>query len=164
VAAQEARVELARKAPLPDFDVSLQLGIRANNSDMVTFMVSAPVPLRRAQRQDERLAEARADLSALESEHRSMTNELLSEVARVHAELERSRAQLALFAAAVLPQGRAALEAATAAFQVGRADFQTVLESRSTLFEYELAYERALTDFAGSVAELERLLGAEVLP
>jgi outer membrane protein TolC len=65
--------------------------------------------------------------------------------------------------AAIIPQGRAALESAISAYQVDRADFLTLLESQATLYSYETTYYSALADFAKSVAELERLVGAEVL-
>lgn len=65
---------------------------------------------------------------------------------------------------AILPQGRAALTSATAGYQVGRADFLTLLDSQATLFSYELTYFRVLSDFAKTLAELERVVGEEVLP
>lgn len=163
IAAQAARLELAQKAHLPDFDVSLQYGQRTDRSDMVSFMVSVPVPVRKGRRQDQQVTEARAELAALVADHDAMVNRLGAEVAASYAEIERDRAQLALFVKAIIPQGRAALESATAAFQVGRADFLTLLENQTTLHNYETAYFRALTDFARSLAELERILGQEVL-
>ena len=164
IAAHAARVELTRKAYLPDFDLSLQYGQRTDRSDMVSVMVSVPVPLHKGERQDQQLAEALAELAAMQAERHAMANDLRANVAAIHADLERDRAQLALFVGSIIPQGRAALESAVAAFQVGRADFLTLLENQSTLYNYETAWYRALADFAKSVAELERVTGTEVLP
>ena len=100
----------------------------------------------------------------MEAGHHAMVNEMHAEIAVRYADLERDRARLALFVRAIVPQGRAALESATAAYQVGRADFMTVFENLATLYDYEVSYFRALSDFAGGLAELERLVGAEVLP
>ncbi|MGQ0563193.1 MAG: TolC family protein [Gemmatimonadota bacterium] len=163
IAAQTTRIELARKAHLPDFDVSLRYGERTSRSDMMSFMVSVPIPLHRRDRQDQQVAEAAAELAAREAEHHAMVNQLRADVAQRYAHLERTRAQLALFVQSIVPQGRAALESATAAFQVGRADFMTVVENQATLYGYETAYFRALTDFAKALAELERIVGAEVI-
>lgn len=163
LAAQSARVELAGKAHLPDFDMSLQYGQRDGRSDMLSMMVSVPIPLRRGERQDQQVAEARAELAALEASRHAMTNDLRADVAVQHAQLERDRAQLALFVQSIIPQGRASLESAVSAFQVGRADFLTLLENQTTLYNYETAYFRALTAFASSLAELERIVGTEVL-
>jgi outer membrane protein TolC len=164
IAAQTARAELARRGHLPDFDLSVQYGQRADRSDMITVMVSAPLPLHRGSRQAQEVTEASAELAALEAEHEAMINDLRAELAERYADLERDRAQLALFMSAIIPQGRAALASATSSFQVGRVDFMTLLENQMTLYDYETAYFRALTDFAKSVAELERIVAAEVLP
>lgn len=164
IGAQAARVELARRAHLPDFDVSVQYGQRPGRTDMASVTVMVPVPMRRASRQAQQVAEAEAELLALQEEHQEAANRLRADVARVHAELERARAQLALVVQSIIPQGRAALQSATTAFQVDRADFLTVLDNETTLFKYEIAYHRALADFAKGVAELERMVGAEVLP
>lgn len=164
IAARAVQVELARRAHLPDFDVSVSYGQRSGFSDMVTAMVSVPIALQRAARQDAVLAAERAELAALEAEHHAMRNELRAEVARTVSDLERSRAHLGLYKRAVLPQAQAALQASLAAFQTGRADLTAVLETQTTLFDYETAYFRALADFAAGVAELERAVATEVLP
>ena len=164
IAAQTARAELAAKAHLPDFDLSLEYGQRDDRSDMLSFMVSVPVPLNRAKRQDQQAAEAGADLAELQAEHHAMVNTIRAQLATTYSAAERERAQLALYVTAIIPQGRGALESARSAFQVGRADFLTVLDNQNTVFTYELEYFRTLSDFAKQIAELERLVGAEVLP
>ena len=163
IAAQSARVQLARKEVLPDFDVSLQYGQRAERPDMVTATVSIPIPLQRQRKQDELASVARAELTALEAEHHVSVNEIQAEVARLVSELERGRSQLALYVKAVIPQSRAALASATGAYQVDRAEFRTVLETQAGLFTYETEYFRVLSDFAKNLAELERIAGKEIL-
>jgi cobalt-zinc-cadmium efflux system outer membrane protein len=163
IAAQAARVDLARKAHLPDFDVSLQYGQRDGRSDVVSAVVSVPIPLRKGSKQDLEVKEAQARLAALEAEHHEQANELRARVAQAYADLERDRAQLALYMKSIIPQGRAALESATASFQVGRVDFLTLLENQTTLYNYETAYYRSLTQFAERLAELERIAGKEIL-
>jgi outer membrane protein TolC len=163
IEAQLARVELAQKEHLPDFDVALSYGQRDGFRDMISAQVSIPIPLQRGRRQDQLAVEARAELAALGAEHHDRVNTLRAEVARLHAELERDRAQLALYVKAILPQGRAALTSATAGYQVGRADFLTVLDSQATLFNYEMNYFRVLSDFAKTLAELERVVGEEIV-
>lgn len=163
IAAQAARVELARKEYLPDFDVSVSYGQRHGFSDMVSAQVSIPIPLQKGRKQDQLVTEARAELAALEAEHHERANTLRAEVARLHAELERDRAQLALYVKAILPQGQAALTSATAGYQVGRADFLSLLDTQATLFNYETSYFRVLSDFAKTLAELERIVGEEII-
>ena len=164
IAAQAARLELAQKGHLPDFDLSLQYGQRLDRSDMMSVMVSVPLPIHRKERQEQEVTEARAELAAMQAGHHEMVNRLRADVAVAYAAMERDRAQLALFVKSIIPQGRASLQSATSAYQVGRADFMTLLENQSTLYEYETAYFRAISGFATGLAELERTVGAEVLP
>ncbi|MFL5574400.1 MAG: TolC family protein [Gemmatimonadaceae bacterium] len=163
IAAQAARVDLARRETRPDVNVSLQYGQRVGRPDMVTAEVSLPLPVQRRRRQDQEVAGADAELRALEAEHHAQVNQLRAEVARLVSDAERARTQLALSKKAVLPQGQAALAAATAAYQAGRTDLRPVLEARSTLFGYETAYYRALSDFAKAIAALEAAVGSEVV-
>jgi outer membrane protein TolC len=99
----------------------------------------------------------------LEGEHHEMVNAIRADVARLVSDIERDRTSLALSVKAILPQSRAALTSATASYQVGKADFLTVLENQATVFNYETDYYRTLSDFASKVAELERVVGSEVL-
>jgi outer membrane protein, heavy metal efflux system len=163
IAAQAARVELARKDALPDIDVSLQYGQRPGLTDMISATVSIPIPVQRGKKQDQLVAAADAELTALHEEHRTKVNEINADVARLVSELERERTQLALYLEATLPQGRAALTSATASYESGKVEFLTVLDSQATLFNYETDYYRALTDFAKNLAELERIVGQAVL-
>ena len=164
IAIERERLALAQRAYLPDFDVSLQYGQRTGYPDMLTAMVSVPIPVQKRQRQGQLVVEARAQLANLEAERHARRNEIRADVARLFSELERQRAQLALYVKAIIPQGRASLASATASYQVGRVEFLTVLENQATLFNYETEYFRTLTDFATTLAELERVMGEEILP
>jgi cobalt-zinc-cadmium efflux system outer membrane protein len=163
IRAAAARASLARRAALPDIDFSFQYGQRTARPDMITWIVSAPLPLFKGRRQDRERAAAQAHLDASRSDSAQAANTLRAEVAAAHAEAERHRTRLALYAASVIPQARAALTSATASFQVGRAQFRTLLTSQAALFRYETEYLASLTDFAKAVAELERWVGQEVL-
>lgn len=165
IAAEAARVELAQKAFLPDFDLTVQYGHRAYGiPDMMTATVSVPIPIFKGRKQNAGVAEANAQLAALESGRAQKQNEIRADVARLDAELEQSRTQLALYVKALLPEARATLASATANYQVSRVDFLTVLDAQATVFNYETEYFRSLSDFARNLAELERVVGQEVLP
>ena len=163
IAGQTTRLELARKSVLPDFDVSLQYGQRPARPDMLTATVSVPLPVFKRSKQNQDVAANQADLAALEAERTKKQADIRSQVAELSSALERSRTQLALYVRAILPQSRAALASATASYQVGKVEFLTVLNDQATLSNYETEYFRALSDFAKNVAELERVVGKEVL-
>lgn len=163
VQAQAVRVELARREHLPDIDVSLQYGQRDGFADMISATVSVPLPINRARRQRQGVVEAAAELNAEEAGHHEMRNRISLDVARLHSELERDRAQLALYVGSILPQARAALQSATGSYQVGRTDLLALLQIQATVFNYETQYHRLLTDFAQKLSELETVVGKEIL-
>lgn len=164
IAAQSARLALARKEALPDVDVSVQYGQRGGGlPDMVSAAVSVPLPIFKGRKQDQAVTEADAQLAALNADRDAKVNDVRAEVASLVSQLERSRTQLALYVKALLPEARASLTSATASYQVGRVEFLTVLDDQATVFNYETEYFRALSDFATKLAELERLTGEEVV-
>jgi outer membrane protein TolC len=161
--AQRARVALARRERLPDVDVSLQYGQRNGFADMVTAVVSVPIPLQKHRKQDAEVSAADADLRALEAEHMVALNELRARLARLDGALERDRTQLALYVRSILPQARASLASANAGYQAGRVEFATLIDAQALLFNYETDYSRTLTDFAKTLAELEEQTGMELI-
>ena len=164
IAAQAARVELARKDYKPDFDVMVQYNHRVAYPDLLTAQVTIPLRLQKGARQDQAVAENAAELSALEAEHRASVHAINARVASLASDIERNRTQLALYVKAILPQARAAVTSTLATYQAGRADLLTLLDLQNTVFTTETAYFRALSDFAKAVAELEQLVGTEVIP
>jgi outer membrane protein TolC len=163
MSAQERRLDLARKAHLPDFDISLEYDQRPQFRDYVSFFISVPLRLQKRRKQDQEVVGAGAELSALEAEHMVEVNSIRMEVATRVSDVERERTRLALSLKAILPQANAALESAAASYQVGRVDFTSLVDAQAAVFNYETAYWRSLTDFAKAIAELQSVVGAEVL-
>lgn len=161
--AQSLRVELAHRERRPDIEATIQYGQRDRYPDMVTALVSVPLPLRRRERHDQHVAEARSELSALDADRRESVRRVNVDVARLHSAVERARTQLALSRSAMLPQARLAVEAARVSFQSGGGSLQAVLEAQMLVFNAEIAWHRALADFARAIAELEHVVGAEVI-
>lgn len=164
IAAQAARVDLARKEYKPDFDVSVQYNHRVAFPDLFTAQVSIPLRLQKSAKQDQAVAESVAELSALEAEHRADVNVVRARVATLLSDLERNRTQLALYVKTILPLSRGGVTSALASFQSGRASLLSLLDLQNTVFTYETAYYRSLSDFAKELAELEQVAGTSVLP
>lgn len=165
IAAQRKQLELAGKATLPDFHVSLGYAQRSGGfSDLVSAMVSLPVPIFAGRKQNQAVLEEAATLADMEAQHAAMVNEVNAEIASLVADLRRTRGQLVLLAQGILPHARATLASATAAYRVGRVDFLALLDSQVTLYRYDLDFQRLLSEFARGLAALERAVGKEVLP
>ena len=158
-----AEAELADRAALPDFDVAVGYGQRGGREDMVTAMVSSPLPLFKGRKQDPLAAAEEAEAQGAEAAHRALVNDLNARLAALRASLVRARERIALLREGVLPQAHAALESAAAGYPVARVDFITLLDNQATLFRHDLDYFRLLADFGGDLAELERIVGTEVV-
>lgn len=160
---QLAQAELAGREFLPDVTASLEYGQRPNLPDMVSARVSLPLPIFKRRKQDRLAAAARTDVVAAEAEFVAVEQELFGRIAELHADLELQRTRLALYVGALIPQGQATVQASLATFQSGRTPLFEVLTHQATLFRYETEYFRALADFAKALAQLEQIVGAEVL-
>ncbi len=163
VAAQERSLALARKAVLPDVNVSAAYSRRPEFGDFFNFMVSLPLPVFSGRKQGQGVVERTALLAEHQARHHTMVNELNADIASLAAQLQRARDQLVLLNEGILPQARTSLASATASYQVGRVDFLTLLDAQVTLYRNELDYHRLLADFATDLAALERAVGTEVL-
>ena len=174
VLVSEAELELARKEHLPDIDVSLQYGQRSgymtagdgsrtSRSDMISAVVSIPIPIQRKNKQAAEVAATRATASSVLSDQKAAQNQTRAEVARLYSDISHQRTLLALFVKSVIPQGRATVASAMANYQAGRGDLTTLLAAQAAVFDLELGYERALADFAQKVAELEAVVGKELI-
>ena len=163
IAAQALRADLAARERRPDIEASLQYGQRDGLPDMVTATVSIPLLLRRKDRQDQAVAAERSELAGVEADRAAAINRVNAEVARLHAMAERARTQLALYKTAMIPQAQLGVEAAIVAFRTGTGSLRAVLDAQTMVFNSEIAYQQALLDFARAIAELEQVVGTEVL-
>jgi outer membrane protein TolC len=119
--------------------------------------------LHRGTREKQLVAEAGNELIGLQADQQARVNTLRAEVTRLASEIDRNRTQLALYRRAIIPQAGAAISSVLTSYQAGRVDIIAVLDAENTRFSYQLAYDRALSDFAINVAKLEQLVGTEVL-
>jgi outer membrane protein TolC len=163
VAARERAVSLARKARLPDFNLALAWSYRPDFGDFVNFMVSVPVPVFAARKQDQSVVEQAANLAQHQAMHHAMVDRIDGEIAALAAGLVRARAQLVLLNDGILPQARTGLASTAASYRTGRVDFLMLLDAQVTLYRHELEFHRLLADFAADLAALERAVGTEML-
>lgn len=162
IAAQRASVGVAQRERLPGVELMLGYGMRQDRSDMVTAMVSMPIPVFAARKQRQAVTEAEETLAAEELRHHQMVAEIQADVATRYAALVRTREQILLLSDGVIPQARATIESATAAYQAGRVEFASLLEAQATLFRNEIELARRLADFGQALAALERAAGTDL--
>ena len=162
-------VELAGKRRYPDLTLAVDY-IRTgaarsgaspvdNGKDPLVAMATINLPIWRASyRAGERAAEAgqRAALYA----HQDEVAQLVAELELVLYKRRDAESRTALYRDSLLPKAEQALNVAQQAFAAGRSDFLAVIDAHRALLEFQLAYERARTDQALYLAEIEKLAGA----
>lgn len=158
--------ELARREIWPDLQVGIQYGQRGGEMGterMGSLMVGASLPIFARDRQYKMRDEAAAMRQMAEADLAAMRADTRSRVAEVHADLIRARRLAALYRGTILPQAQAAVTSALAAYRVGRVNFMTLLDNQMAVnrFRQELAALEA--EEGQDWAELEMLLGRELL-
>ena len=81
---------------------------------------------------------------------------------RVLYDYEDSQRKQRLYGDILVPKAKELIEASESAYQGGTIDFLSLIDAQRTLLNFELLYERAVTDNRQKLAELEVLVGIEL--
>lgn len=156
---------------IPDLQLGVQVG-RGRSASMNgmskagfmgSLMIGASVPIFAKSRQFSMREEAQAMREMVEFEQASMQLETSSKIAEVFSELQRIRRLEALYKAEIIPQAEAAITSALSAYKTGNGSFTSVLESRSTLYQFEQQLSQLQGEQGKAWAELEALTGIELV-
>ena len=166
-AAQSAQ-ELAHKEYFPEFGVSVNYGWRQGNnadgsprSDMASVMLNFSVPVFASSKQDQLVAQRRAESAARAKALAETRNRVEAEIATAVANYDQSRDELALLETGIIPQTRQAVESMLAGYQVSKVDFLTLIRTQVTLYDYELQRWRAQSRAQQALAMLSAAVGRE---
>jgi outer membrane protein TolC len=170
VEAKEKANELAKREYYPDLNVKFAYGQRDNSRgpevmkrrDMLTGMMEINIPIFFKSKQDRKVAETIADIQVIEAQYRAMKNEILFMITDMGSMIQRVERQLELYKSGIIPQASLQINSAVSGYRVGKADFMTLLDSRMTLYRYELEYHQALTEYEKNVASLEAIVGRQL--
>ena len=158
----ELAVNLARKEYYPDLGVGYSYWNRPLQRDMHGFTFSVNLPVFYRSKQREGVREATEELISVERGRADRETTLYFEVKQQYLAAKASDELAQLYAQAVVPQSSLALESALSAYQVGTVDFLTLMESFSTVLDYEIDYYRELANYQAALARLEPLVGVEL--
>jgi outer membrane protein TolC len=168
VAARKHRVELARKAAMPDITLGVdytQIGRGTgamrpadDGQDAIAVMLSVNLPIWR-DKIEAGVREARHRQWAAESARRQKLNDLSQHLKMALYRFRDAQRKAALYRDALLPKGREAVGAAQAALRSGNASLTDLVDAQRVLLEFELSAERARADRVAHVSEIEMLIG-----
>ncbi len=167
VRAAEAAHTLARREIWPDLQLGVSYGQRpmpdGGTDRMASFMLGFNLPVFAGSRQFKMRQEtqamrdmARADLATMEADTRGR-------VGVAYADLRQARQLRELYRVTLLPQARATVTSSLAAYQVGDINLMTLLDAQMTVNRYQQEVYRLEAAEGRSWAELEMLVGTELL-
>ncbi|MFC7410376.1 TolC family protein [Hydrogenophaga atypica] len=167
-----ARIEVDRRKALTDLeeskrvpDVSVSVGMQRSNEtqrNVLLFGVSVPLPV--FDRNQGNLLEALKLEDKARDELQAATVRLHSEVAQARERLSTITAEVQSLQQEVLPGAKSAYDAATIGFENGKFNFLEVLDAQRTYFTAKSQYLKALGEAHRAAADIDRLLGASMVP
>jgi outer membrane protein TolC len=166
---QQNAAALARKDGYPDVTLELnyEMGsaamadISGTGRDPIIVGISVNVPIwvgkyRAAER------EARRRQWAAIKEKADQTNMLGYRAKLALYEFRDAERKISLYRDTLLPLARESVKTTETAFAAGKASFLDLVDAQRVMLEFELSQERALTDHAQRLAELDMLVGQEL--
>ena len=164
VAAEQAKLELARREWIPDPAISLRADRYNAANESVSELgggVSFNVPWVNAGKYSAATREARASLRAAENEKDREEKEAIGLLRDQLQKIETARHHAELFQTEILPQARQAFEASQLGYETSKAGFAEWIGAQRSLRDVEAAAREHLTDYQIAVAELEGVIGAD---
>ncbi|MHC5059753.1 MAG: TolC family protein [Planctomycetota bacterium] len=170
ITAAKNRLELAKKKFYPDISLGLDWiqtdeartsGINDSGKDPIALMVSINLPIwgdsyKAAQRQ------AKAELVKASTDKVQRQNDIAAQASKVLYKFEDAGRKVALYADTLIPKAKEMLRASEAAYKAGTLDFLSLVNAQQTLLNFELMYERSVTDNLQSMAQLDMLAGGRL--
>lgn len=165
--AAQSRLDLAKKDYLPDFNLGVSYGARANmpsgdrRADLLSLNLSMNVPIFAAQKQAKAVDQRTSELMQGQYALQDQWNKVRSQISQAYNDYRRAKDQVVLFETGIVPQARQTVASMLAGYQVNKVDFLNLVRSQITLFEYETQYWKALTEANQALAQLSAAVGKE---
>jgi outer membrane protein, heavy metal efflux system len=163
----ELKVELARKGLSPEFAVSggymlMPEGTMRRNAYMAELSITLPGANK--EKHNAAIAQAQADVETLRAEFDARRTAVFGEIQQALVRANATAKLVRLYSGTLVPQSQSAFRASVAAYQNDHTDLLNLLESQNTILDARTAAYRAQADYDNAKAELERAVGADVMP
>jgi len=162
VAAEEARVALAGRRRLPQFEVGFERDFFMNEWERRSVAMlgfNLPIGLGRLRAGED---EARASLARARAERVAVADRVARRIEEARAEFEESLHEIEVLEAALVPTSERALAAARAAYESGRGGFMPLVEAARRRADARLSIEKARAAAARGWAMLQRAVAGDV--
>ena len=160
---REAELRLAETRARPDWRVSAGIR-RLEAADDYAFTFGFAVPFRARERNRGQVQEAHANLAQLNAEQNAMRVRIEAQLFAIHHEMEHSLMRAETLRDDVLPRLREAAEQTRKGYEAGRYSLFDVQQLQSELLSRQSEQVQAAIDARRQQIEIERLIGAVMLP
>jgi outer membrane protein TolC len=126
---------------------------------MVSLSINLPLWVGKY-RSAEREAHARVDAARRRQD--DSESRLQADLSFALFQLRDAGRRIDLYRDTLIPKAEESLLVSQRAFAVDNADFFELIDAERTLLEFQLSYERALTEHAQRLSEIEMLTGREL--
>ncbi len=156
--------DLAKRDYYPDPDVGVSYGQRddgpqGGRADIISAFVTLNLPVWYKTKESRKVAEEKASIQRTREQYNAMRNNVFFNIRDIMARIEKHDEEIDLFKTGLIPQSRSSLESAISGYTVNKVDFLTLVDNQITLFNYEIDYYRAITNYENTLAELEAAVG-----
>lgn len=164
-AAEQARLQLARRAWIPDPAVKIE-GQRYNDAardlSELDAGISFTVPWVNAGKYSAAVREANANIEAARAGLERSQSEAIGALRDALQKVETAHHHVELFRDKLVPQARQTFEASQLAYESGKATFRDWIAAQRTVRDLETEAREHLTDYQTALAELESVVGADL--
>jgi outer membrane protein, heavy metal efflux system len=161
----DKEVAVAKRNFYPDIGLGaewMQMPASGGGSDTdVRVGVELNLPIWRSSYRAGEL-QARAMARRTRYEKKELENSLAARMERALYEFENSERQVRLYDDVLVPRAQELIAASEAAYLAGTIDFLNLISAQQTLLQFRLERERSWSDQQQRLAELEKLVGADL--
>ena len=161
----QAQVAIAKSDLKPDYTVQGGYMLLPHGTDAWTAQVGMTWPSAPWSRggTQARIAEASAEVNAAGARITEARATLTLALQEALIGVRTAQARLSVLQTTVVPQARQSLEASRLAYEAGRTSLTAVLDNQRRVLDEELDVIRALASFASARAQLERVVGVDLV-
>ena len=134
----------------------------SNGHDNLNFMIGVTLPIWRG-RINATIREASAELHASARESDAARDDTFRQIRRLFEQAYAADEQLRLYDDRILPRAQRALQLTSEEYRGRLVDFGEVADGFTEVLMFELQRARARATLAGTLAQLERAVGCEVV-
>lgn len=158
--------KLASYTDLPDFDIGLRYnqigsglsGLSNIDNDGLSVSVSINIPLNF---EKNNAVKEQARLNQLKSieDKKVIRHSLRNNIKGIYFKLNNSYRLITLYGDNLIPQANRAMQISQLQYRQNKGSIANYLTTQSTWLNFQLAYQRAIADYAKNLAEMEKLTG-----